>query len=180
EGVAGLWGSAAEAATEELESGGAGGPTQAVQGPSLAVLLQRAALDPEFLNYRPSATAAALLFCHRLRRGDTPPWPAAVAALTGYADLEQPELAAAVGAVQRLIMEYSASTAAATTTAAAPAFRGTPATLGTATVSPAAAAAGAPGPPSPSAAVAAATSAMRQLAVGRLGPGGAGGGGCPR
>lgn len=68
-------------------------PTQA--------LLDAALLDDEFLNYRPSATAAAALYAHRLRRGDTPPWPTAAAALTGYADLQHPELAAAVGAVQR-------------------------------------------------------------------------------
>ncbi len=57
--------------------------------------------DTEFLNYRPSATAAAALYCYRLRRGTTPLWPTAVVSLTGYADLEHPELAAAVGAVQR-------------------------------------------------------------------------------
>ncbi|GLI69473.1 hypothetical protein VaNZ11_014091 [Volvox africanus] len=80
-------------------------------GPSLQVLIDQAVRDSEFLNYRPSATAAAALYCHRLRRGQTPFWPAAVASLTGYADLQHPELAAAVGAVQRLIMELSAASA---------------------------------------------------------------------
>ncbi|GIL48197.1 hypothetical protein Vafri_4883 [Volvox africanus] len=80
-------------------------------GPSLQVLIDQAVRDSEFLNYRPSATAAAALYCHRLRRGQTPFWPAAVASLTGYADLQHPELAAAVGAVQRLIMELSAANA---------------------------------------------------------------------
>ncbi len=70
---------------------------------SLSSLLDAALLDPEFLNYRPSATAAAALYTHRLRRGDTPPWPAALALLTGWAGgVEQDaELAAAVGGMQR-------------------------------------------------------------------------------
>ncbi|KAG2441607.1 hypothetical protein HXX76_003227 [Chlamydomonas incerta] len=88
-----------------------GATPEAAGEAELMELLDAALLDGEFLNYRPSATAAAALYAHRLRRGDTPPWPAAAAALTGYADLDHPELAAAVGAVQRLLMEMSSSAA---------------------------------------------------------------------
>ncbi|GLC52282.1 hypothetical protein PLESTB_000604700 [Pleodorina starrii] len=89
------------------QTAGGGGAAVSVSGPSLAALVDQTLHDSEFLNYRPSATAAAVLYCHRLRRGNTPLWPAAVALLTGYADLEHPELAAAVGAVQRLFLELS-------------------------------------------------------------------------
>lgn len=64
--------------------------------------LCRAALaDAEFLNFRPSVLAAALLYAERRGRGALPFWPAALAQLTGYAHAATPELAAAIGAAQR-------------------------------------------------------------------------------
>lgn len=68
-----------------------------------AVALCRAALaDAEFLNFRPSVLAAALLYAERRGRGALPFWPAALAQLTGYTHAATPELAAAIAAGQRL------------------------------------------------------------------------------
>ncbi|KAK9842201.1 hypothetical protein WJX81_000257 [Elliptochloris bilobata] len=68
-----------------------------------AVPLCRAALaDAEFLNFRPSVLAAALLYAERRGRGALPFWPAALAQLTGHTHAATPELAAAIAAAQRL------------------------------------------------------------------------------
>ena len=67
-----------------------------------AVALCRAALaDAEFLNFRPSVLAAALLYAERRGRGALPFWPAALAQLSGYTHAATPELAAAIAAAQR-------------------------------------------------------------------------------
>jgi len=72
-------------------------------GAGEVVPLARAALaDAEFLNFRPSVLAAALLYAERRGRGALPFWPAALAQLTGYAHAGTPELAAAIAAAQRL------------------------------------------------------------------------------
>ena len=60
------------------------------------------ATDPEFLNYRPTVAAAAVLRTDRLLRGVAPPWPTSLQLLTGYSDSGlTPELSAAITAAQR-------------------------------------------------------------------------------
>jgi hypothetical protein len=58
-------------------------------------------LNTEFLNYRPSVTAAAVLYCDRVKKGVLPFWPGSLAALTGYSNAGTPELAAAIAGAQR-------------------------------------------------------------------------------
>jgi hypothetical protein len=89
-------------------------------------LVSRAAMDAEFLNYRPTITAAAALYCERLQKGLLPFWPSSLASLTGYSDVRTPELAAAINGAQRLIKTLALSkregdSAAAAAAAGAPA-----------------------------------------------------------
>lgn len=65
-------------------------------------LLRETLSDSEFLNYRPSVVAAAVLLVERKSRGMAPYWPSALSALTGYTLQATPELAAAVAGAQRL------------------------------------------------------------------------------
>eukprot|EP00878_Enallax_costatus_P010093 GHUV01010535.1.p1 GENE.GHUV01010535.1~~GHUV01010535.1.p1 ORF type:complete len:668 (+),score=216.47 GHUV01010535.1:1319-3322(+) len=68
----------------------------------LLELVSRAAMDKEFLNYRPTITAAAVLYCDRLQKGLLPFWPSSLATLTGYSNARTAELAAAISGAQRL------------------------------------------------------------------------------
>jgi pentatricopeptide repeat domain-containing protein 1 len=72
-------------------------------------LVSRAAMDAEFLNYRPTITAAAALYCERLQKGLLPFWPSSLAGLTGYSNAQTPELAAAINGAQRLIKTLALS-----------------------------------------------------------------------
>jgi hypothetical protein len=72
-------------------------------------LVSRAAMDAEFLNYRPTITAAAALYCERLQKGLLPFWPSSLAGLTGYSNARTPELAAAINGAQRLIKALTIS-----------------------------------------------------------------------
>jgi hypothetical protein len=72
-------------------------------------LVSRAAMDAEFLNYRPTITAAAVLYCQRLQKGLLPFWPSSLATLTGYSNARTPELAAAINGAQRLIKQLVGS-----------------------------------------------------------------------
>ncbi|KAL4419865.1 hypothetical protein ABPG75_006963 [Micractinium tetrahymenae] len=65
-------------------------------------LLHETLADGEFLNYRPSVVAAAVLYVERKSRGMAPYWPTALSTLTGYSLQSTPELAAAVAGAQRL------------------------------------------------------------------------------
>lgn len=65
-------------------------------------LVARAASDNEFLNYRPTITAAAVLYCVRLHKGCLPFWPSSLQGLTSYSNARTPELSAAIGGAQRL------------------------------------------------------------------------------
>jgi hypothetical protein len=65
-------------------------------------LVARAASDNEFLNYRPTITAAAVLYCERLHKGKLPFWPSSLCGLTSYSNARTPELSAAISAAQRL------------------------------------------------------------------------------
>lgn len=68
----------------------------------LLELTSRAAMDKEFLNCRPTITAAAILYCDRLHKGLLPFWPSSLATLTGYSNARTAELAAAISGAQRL------------------------------------------------------------------------------
>mmetsp|Transcript_1709 Transcript_1709/g.3843 ORF Transcript_1709/g.3843 Transcript_1709/m.3843 type:complete len:233 (-) Transcript_1709:1088-1786(-) len=46
-------------------------------------LLDAAVAAPDFLNFRPSVTAAAVLYAARTRAGELPLWPSSLAAVTG-------------------------------------------------------------------------------------------------
>lgn len=65
-------------------------------------LVARAVTDDEFLNYRPTITAAAVLYCERLHKGHLPFWPSSLSGLTSYSNARTPELSAAIGGAQRL------------------------------------------------------------------------------
>eukprot|EP00775_Hariotina_reticulata_P004644 gene4644-4896_t len=65
--------------------------------------------DTEFLNYRPTVTAAAVLYCERLQQGRLPFWPSSLAVLTGYSNARTPELAAAINGAQRLCNQLKAA-----------------------------------------------------------------------
>lgn len=65
-------------------------------------LVARAVTDGEFLNYRPTITAAAVLYCERLHKGQLPFWPSSLSGLTSYSNARTPELSAAIGGAQRL------------------------------------------------------------------------------
>lgn len=73
----------------------------------LLELVSRAAMDKEFLNYRPTITAAAVLYCDRLQKGLLPFWPSSLATLTGYSNARTAELAAAISGAQRLCKQLS-------------------------------------------------------------------------
>jgi hypothetical protein len=70
-------------------------------------LVSRAVMDAEFLNYRPTITAAAVLYCQRLQQGLLPFWPSSLAGLTGYSNARTPELAAAINGAQRLLKQLA-------------------------------------------------------------------------
>ena len=61
--------------------------------------------DPEFLTYRPSVVAAAVLRVDRQYTGVVPPWPSSLQLLTGYADAAGgaggAEMASAINAAHR-------------------------------------------------------------------------------
>ena len=57
--------------------------------------------DPEFLNYRPTVIAAAVLRTDRVLCGIVPPWPSVLQLLTGYSDSNTHEMIAACAASQR-------------------------------------------------------------------------------
>lgn len=65
-------------------------------------LVSRAVTDNEFLNYRPTITAAAVLYCERLHKGHLPFWPSSLSGLTSYSNARTPELSAAISGAQRL------------------------------------------------------------------------------
>jgi hypothetical protein len=65
-------------------------------------LVAHAATDNEFLNYRPTITAAAVLYSERLHKGQLPFWPSSLSGLTGYSNARTPELSAAINGAQRL------------------------------------------------------------------------------
>lgn len=72
-------------------------------------LVSRAVTDAEFLNYRPTITAAAVLYCERLHKGHLPFWPSSLSGLTSYSNARTPELSAAIGGAQRLWKQLVAS-----------------------------------------------------------------------
>lgn len=72
-------------------------------------LIARAVTDNEFLNYRPTITAAAVLYCERLHKGHLPFWPSSLSGLTSYSNARTPELSAAIGGAQRLWKQLVAS-----------------------------------------------------------------------
>jgi pentatricopeptide repeat domain-containing protein 1 len=72
-------------------------------------LVSRAVTDNEFLNYRPTITAAAVLYCERLHKGHLPFWPSSLSGLTSYSNARTPELSAAIGGAQRLWKQLVAS-----------------------------------------------------------------------
>uniref|UniRef100_A0A7S1SJL1 Cyclin C-terminal domain-containing protein n=1 Tax=Tetraselmis chuii TaxID=63592 RepID=A0A7S1SJL1_9CHLO len=63
--------------------------------------------DTTFLNCRPSVVAAAILCSVRRCRGIVPYWPSVLSKMTGYRDMNSPELAVAVKAAQRLYKEWA-------------------------------------------------------------------------
>lgn len=65
--------------------------------------------DQEFLNYRPTITAAAVLYCNRLQQGRLPFWPSSLAGLTGYSNAQTPELAAAIVGARRVCKQLVAA-----------------------------------------------------------------------
>jgi pentatricopeptide repeat domain-containing protein 1 len=65
--------------------------------------------DQEFLNYRPTITAAAVLYCNRLQQGRLPFWPSSLAGLTGYSNAQTPELAAAIVGARRVSKQLVAA-----------------------------------------------------------------------
>jgi len=65
-------------------------------------LLQAALLHPDFLNFRPSVTAAALLHHDRKARGRVKFWPTALAHLTDVHNVETPEFLGALQAASQL------------------------------------------------------------------------------
>lgn len=69
----------------------------------LLEIVSSAALEKEFLNYRPTITAAAVLYCYRLHKGLLPVWPSSLSNLTGYSNARTAELAAAIWGVKRLL-----------------------------------------------------------------------------
>lgn len=68
-------------------------------------LVHHTVMESDFLNYRPSITAAAVLYCDRLHKGLLPFWPSSLALLTGYSNAHTPELAAAINGAQRLFKQ---------------------------------------------------------------------------
>jgi pentatricopeptide repeat domain-containing protein 1 len=82
-------------------------------------LVARTVTDNEFLNYRPTITAAAVLYCERLHKGHLPFWPSSLAGLTSYSNAHTPELSAAIGGAQRLWKQLVASRQPASTEVAA-------------------------------------------------------------
>eukprot|EP00891_Asterochloris_glomerata_P006084 jgi/Astpho2/6084/Aster-04031 len=65
-------------------------------------IMARTLQDNASLNFRPSIIAAAVLYCARRGQGQTPFWPVALVALTGYSATQSAELVAAITTVQRL------------------------------------------------------------------------------
>lgn len=65
-------------------------------------LVAHAVTDNEFLNYRPTITAAAVLYSERLHKGQLPFWPSSLSGLTSYSNARTPELSAAINGAQRL------------------------------------------------------------------------------
>lgn len=59
--------------------------------------------DTEFLNYRPSILAAAVLYTARQARGMLPLWPTVLTLLTGCNEANTPELFSAITATQRQV-----------------------------------------------------------------------------
>jgi pentatricopeptide repeat domain-containing protein 1 len=82
-------------------------------------LVARAVTDNEFLNYRPTITAAAVLYCERLHKGHLPFWPSSLSGLTSYSNARTPELSAAIGGAQRLWKQLVQSRQPASVTEAA-------------------------------------------------------------
>lgn len=72
-------------------------------------LVARAVTDSEFLNYRPTITAAAVLYCERHCKGQLPYWASSLSGLTSYSNARTPELSAAIGGVQRLLKQMLAA-----------------------------------------------------------------------
>lgn len=64
-------------------------------------IMARTLQDNASLNFRPSIIAAAVLYCARRGQGQTPFWPVALVALTGYSATQSAELVAAITTVQR-------------------------------------------------------------------------------
>ncbi|KAJ9506663.1 hypothetical protein QJQ45_018369, partial [Haematococcus lacustris] len=75
---------------------------QSVEQDSYA-LLNQTVMAPDFLNFRPSITAAAVLYTCRMYHGQLPLWPSVLALMTGYNETSTPELAVAINAAQRLL-----------------------------------------------------------------------------
>ena len=79
-------------------------------------LVAQAVTDSEFLNYRPTITAAAVLYCERLHKGHLPFWPSSLSGLTSYSNARTPELSAAIGGAQRLWKQLAVGRRAASST----------------------------------------------------------------
>ena len=88
-------------------------------------LMAEALSDASFLNCRPSIVAAGILYTSRRARGIVPYWPSVLAKMTGYSDMNAPEVAVAVKASQRLYSKitghaFSRSSSAASDISASP------------------------------------------------------------
>lgn len=68
---------------------------------SLMGFMRAALVQSDLLNYRPSVVAASVLYIDRMTRAELPFWPSSLAHLTGYSLTHTPELAAAIGTMQR-------------------------------------------------------------------------------
>lgn len=71
-------------------------------------LVELALYSPSFLNFRPSVTAAAVLYLYRVKQGLVPFWPFGLTNLTGIEDLNVPEFSGAVQAANNLEMSTNA------------------------------------------------------------------------
>lgn len=104
DGAGATEGGTVEASGAAAGAAGAGAGGKAARSARGAFgLLHQTLQDGEFLNYRPSVVAAAVLYADRRSRGAAPYWPSALARLTGYAPAATPELGSAVAGAQRLL-----------------------------------------------------------------------------
>ncbi|GAX81604.1 hypothetical protein CEUSTIGMA_g9032.t1 [Chlamydomonas eustigma] len=69
------------------------------------LLFREVVFEPEFMNYRPSVVAAAVLYASRTACGLVPSWPSCLLLLTGYDETNNPEFLAASSAAMRIMRQ---------------------------------------------------------------------------